>query len=318
MAEYALRMSPQEIASRIKGLAAEIGYTGCGITSARPFVEYRRALADRIRRFPDAAELYEPMQGRVNPRSSRQWARSVVVCVRRYGKYEEPAELVGHIGRNYLFDLRNPLCPDHDMPVRMKSGLRELGLRVRKGGVPDRWAAVRAGVARFGRNCFAISEHGSWINLETWMVDVELPEDAPTLESPCPPGCDACIRACPTGALSEPFVMRMDTCIAYLTYGAPLPVAPELWDRMGPWIYGCDACQEVCPLNRGAWQPQERAEWLDPVASMLTPRALAEMDEKTYRDVVHPLFWYIPPEDAERWRANARRALEHSTRSLCP
>jgi epoxyqueuosine reductase len=299
------------MADRIKALAREVGYTACGITSARPFTDYRRALSDRVRRFPEAAELYEPMRGRVDPRSSRKWARAVVACVRPYSKYAEPAGLVGHIGRNYLFDLRNPECPDHQMPVRMKEGLRALGLRVRKGGVPDRLAAARAGVARFGRNCFAIAEGGSWVNLETWMIDRELPVDASTLEPPCPSNCDACMRACPTGAIVEPFVMRMDRCIAYLTYSAPQPIEPRLWERMGPWVYGCDACQEACPLNHGVWEARERASWLDPIAHLLTPAELARMDEETYREVVHPRFWYIPADEPERWRRNARRALDY-------
>jgi epoxyqueuosine reductase len=160
-----------------------------------------------------------------------------------------------------------------------------------------------------GRNCFAYSEHGSWINLATWRVDAEIPPDRPTLDCPCPAGCQACLEACPTGALVEPFVMRQDRCIAHLTYGPEWPVPPELWTRMGAWVYGCDVCQEVCPLNRGTWRNAQRADWLDPVAAILTPEALADMDEATYRSVVHPRFWYIPEDGLARWRANAQRAV---------
>ena len=105
--------------------------------------------------------------------------------------------------------------------------------------------------------------------------------------------------------------MRMDRCVAYLTYRAPHPIQEDLWQKMGPWIYGCDACQVVCPLNREAWEGRERMPWLEDVAEALTPGRLAEMDEKTYRERVHPLFWYIPAEDVARWRANARRALKN-------
>ena len=164
-------------------------------------------------------------------------------------------------------------------------------------------------MTRFGRNNFAYSEHGSWINVQSWLVDVALPPDAPTLEPACPDACRACIEACPTEALLEPFVMRWDRCIAYLTYEAPEPIAPELWQRMGPWIYGCDVCQEVCPLNEETWEPVEKAPWLEKVAWSLRPDALADMDEETHRAIVHPRFSYIPPENLARWRANARRAL---------
>ena len=119
--------------------------------------------------------------------------------------------------------------------------------------------------------------------------------------------------ACPTGALVEPFVMRMDRCVAYLTYHAPEPIAPELWNRMGTWIYGCDACQEVCPLNKGRWESIEGAPWLDKAALHLSPEALAGMSEKTYREIVHPLFWYISLDDIKRWHRNAARAVKNSS-----
>ena len=296
-------------ADRVKALAEELGYTACGITSVEPFVEFERAVRDRMKRFPEAAHLYERLLKRADPTATAPWARSIVVCVRRYGKYRLPNGLASHVGRDYLVDSRSEYCPDHAMPRRMKEGLVGLGMRVRKGGVPDRWAGARAGVTRFGRNGFAYSKHGSWINLETWRVDAELTPDEPTLDLPCPENCDACMRACPTGAIVAPYVMRMDRCVAYLTYGAPEPIDPALWKRMGPWIYGCDTCQLVCPLNRGKWEEIEDAPWLKEAAPHLTPEALSTMDEAAYRDIVHPRFWYIPPEDIARWHRNAARAL---------
>jgi epoxyqueuosine reductase len=304
-----------ELATRIKDLAARTGYVAAGIAAAAPFEAFERAVREHMARFPAAAALYARLLGRVDPRASNPWAKSILTCVRWYGKYRLPPGLAGHIGRHYLFDSRHADCPDHGMPAKMTEGLRALGLRVRRGGVPERWAGARCGVVRFGRNCFAFSDRGSWINLESWLLDAELPPDAPTPGCACPEGCRACLDACPTGALCEPFVMRMDRCVAYLTYGAPEPVGDELWGEMGPWVYGCDACQEACPLNRGAWQETERAAWLEEAAPLLAPEALAAMDDATYRRLVHPHFWYIPKDGVDRWRRNARRALDHARRT---
>ncbi len=298
------------LAEQIRALALEAGYSRCGFTPALPFAEYATALDRRIARFPEAARLYEDMRLRVDPQRTAPWARTIVVCIRRYGKYRLPPETVGHIGRNYLVDSRTPACPDYRMAKEMTRGLRALGLRVKRGGVPDRLAAARAGVAAIGRNGFAFTaEAGSWINIATWRIDAAIPGDLPRLDCPCPPDCRACLEACPTGALVDEFVMRMDRCIAYLSYEAPRPIPEALWARMGPWVYGCDVCQEVCPLNAGRWTETEPARWLEEVAPLLTLEALAAMTQETYERKVHPLFWYIPRNELARWHAAARRAL---------
>jgi epoxyqueuosine reductase len=305
----------ETLRDEIKRLAAEAGFLACGIAPVSPFREFEAALDHRVAHFPEAAPLYEEMRNRVDLGTQHPWARSLVVGVRHYGKYALPPQPVGHIGRLYLCDWRIDACPDSQMQTRFVEGMRALGLRVQGVELPQRWAGARAGLTRFGHNNFAYANGGpdpagSWIVIASWLVDAELPADEPTLDSPCPPGCRACIEACPTGALVEPMVMRMDRCIARLTYHTPHPVAPELWADMGSWVYGCDVCQEVCPLNRGAWQERELAPWLDEVAELLTPHALATMSEETYRRCIHPLFWYISADDVERWRRNAQRALD--------
>ena len=301
---------------RIRQLAKECGYFACGVTDVAPFVEYGQAIEDLCAEFPQMAELYDWMRRRVNPTTTMPTARSIVVCIRRYGKYELPENLPAHIGRNYLFDRRYAGCPEHDMHKRFNAGLRELGIRYRRGGVPDRWAAARSGVAQIARNCFAYSaEAGSWVNIETWRIETALPPDEPTLELPCPETCSACMDACPTGAITGERKMRMDRCGAYLTYEAPLPLDPDLESKIGPWVYGCDACQLVCPLNANSWQPLEKADWLAPLLPHLTIDALAEMDQDTYERLVQPAFWYIKKNDLNRWHQNAKRAKHIASRS---
>ncbi len=304
-------MTLAETAALIRRAALALGYVRCGITTADPFPEFIEAIRRILARHPERAELYEGFLSRGDPRHNAPWARAIVVAVRRYGVYRLPAELVGRIGRNYLCDRRVPAHPEHSMPARMKAYLRSLGLRVKSGsGTSDRWAAARAGVVRLGRNTFAFAEGcGSWINIECWRVDAELPPDPPTPDDPCPPDCRRCLRACPTGALCRPREIRMERCIAWLTYAEPWPIAPELWRRMGTWIYGCDACQEACSLNEGMWEERLPLPWPEETVARWHPERLAEMSDEEYRAFVHPFFWYIAPEDAERWRANARRSL---------
>lgn len=295
---------------RIKELAQSVGFTACGITSAEPFEEFQAAIKKRMERFPEAAHLYAPLAKRMfDPRSSTPWANSIVVCIMRYGKYRLPEGIAGHIGRCYL---PYPCWQDSEV---MKAGLAEMGLRVASANagalIPVRWAAARAGVARFGRNNCAYSKHGSWMDVRAWFVDAKLEPDKPSFDSPCPEGCNACIKACPTGAIVEPFAMRWDRCITNLTRHSPEPVPSELWERMGVWIYGCDRCQEVCPLNKGAWEPLEEAPAVEQLAPLITPAALASMDMETYKNIIQPRFNSMPVSALGRWHRNATRALRN-------
>lgn len=297
----------------IKEYAIKSGFVGCGVTEVDEFPEYRKVLDALIREFPETEALYRPMYNRTLIKERYPWAKSVIVCLRFYGKYHIPQQLKGHIARNYLFDSRVPQNPDHIMAKNFAAYLKGKGMKVRKGGVPDRLAGYKAGLVSIGKNSFAYSErYGSWINLITYIVDAELEQDGPVLESLCPPDCTKCIEACPTGAIVKPYIVRMDRCIAYLTYGAPLPLDENLEKKMGGWIYGCDICQEVCPLNKGKWIEKEKLQYLEEITEFLTPEALADMDMKTYKEIVHPLFYYIPVDDIERWHRNARRALRSS------
>ncbi len=296
----------------IKKLARKCGFDDCGVSSVEPFEDYERELRARASADIDAAGRYLQMLPRARPAERKEWARSIIVCIRHYGKYQLPEELLGHIGRNYLCESRRKGCPDYDIDLKFEDGLRELDIRFKKGSVPDRAAAVRAGVARIGRNNFAYSETGgSWLNIETWVVDADLEPDSPTPECPCPEGCSACRAACPTQALHGPFRMRMSRCICYLSYSAPEPIDEELWELMGEWVYGCDVCQQVCPMNSGKWNESEPMPWIEKFRDKLTPQALKDMDYDTYRNIVHPRFWYIKLDNIRRWHRNAQRAYDN-------
>ncbi|MCM8777626.1 MAG: hypothetical protein NC905_05130 [Candidatus Omnitrophica bacterium] len=298
----------------IKEFAKNIGFVRCGIVRIENFSEYKEALDKLIKEFPETEPLYKPMYNRAFVKNRFPWAKSVIVCIRYYGKYKIPQQVKGYIGRNYLFDSRVPSNPDYLIVKNFTEWLRSKGLKVRKGGVPDRLVAYKAGLVSIGKNSFAYAgRYGSWINIITYLVDEEIEPDIPVKRDICPPDCRKCIDSCPTSAIVKPYTVRMDRCISYLTYGAPLPLKKELEDKMGKWIYGCDICQEVCPLNKDTWEGKERLRYLEDISDTLTPQALVHMNIETYKDIVYPLFYYIPPDSIERWQRNAERALK-----LCP
>ena len=122
----------------------------------------------------------------------------------------------------------------------------------------DRAAAVRAGIAFYGKNTMAITRrHGSWVVLGVLVTDAEI-EPSPPLELDCGQ-CRLCIDACPTGALDEPGTLDSTRCLSYWSQ-APASVPHEYRAEMGDMVYGCDICQEVCPWNRGVEKRRRGSE----------------------------------------------------------
>ena len=82
--------------------------------------------------------------------------------------------------------------------------------------------------------------------------------------------CSRCLTACPTGALVAPGVLDARRCLAWLVQ-APGSFPEEYRQALGDRIYGCDECQQVCPINRVADRRTRRR----PHRQLLTAAATA-------------------------------------------
>jgi epoxyqueuosine reductase len=305
----------------IKEYALDIGYAAVGVTTADAFADYQAELSARNGQYDFLMKRPAGPFAGAEPRTFMPEARSIVVVAYDFGRTAFPESLVGVIGRIYQARCYTP------PPTRLHGARRELlasflrqnGCAVGQGFmVPLRPAATRAGVATLGRNTFAYAARaGSLICLEAFVVDAELACDAPTERAPCPPDCRACIDACPTGALYEPFHMNPRRCITFNTCfardgfgpGVSDSIPPDIREAMGTRVHGCDACQEACPRNKArlaARMPED--PFLERHAREFSLRRMVNMDEE-YFETTAQLLMYNYIREKKYHQRNAAVAL---------
>jgi epoxyqueuosine reductase len=231
-------------------LGEELGLDAVGVARAEAYDETERHIRERRARGLFGRMRFTIAQPEISchPERLLPGARSVVSAALCYWS-PEPERPLGHG--------RLPRYTWHDGYAELREKLDALG---RELGAPyrvvvdanqhvDREAAVRAGIGFYGKNTMLITRrHGSWVVLGALVTTEQL---APTarLETDCG-SCRLCIDACPTGALDEPGTLDATRCLSYWSQ-TPEPIPVEYREEMGPQVYGCDICQDVCPWNRG-------------------------------------------------------------------
>ena len=243
--------------------ARACGFDLVGVTSADDFAADRDAALERIREGRmDGLPWYTEsrvMRG-TSPSELLPGAQSVICLGLSYLGDDWPedgtAPLAGRVAR-YAWVRDYHRVMKRRMREFVRSLERELGSSVAArwyvddGPMLDRAAANRAGIGWFGKNTNILTPaFGSWVFLGQVITDLDLEPDAP-LKKTCG-SCVRCIDDCPTGAIVAPYVVDNARCISYLTIENRGPIPIELRPLMQDWVFGCDICQDVCPVNRKA------------------------------------------------------------------
>lgn len=302
----------------IKRKLISLGYSNAGVIPAKDFPEYDAALSARATSFPSSAKMYGFLRSMAHMPVE---AKSIIVATRAYTRYRVPDSLSGRFGKFYLFDGRLKHTKERMASLAFEAFMTENGLGVVKGSVPARWAAARAGLGFFRANNFFYTDNdGSYVVIDTWLVDTAFEtetSDHAAMEAAstkgCSDKCQACIKACPTGALDGPFSMDRGKCVAHFSFSgwAGVP-GEELLEGMGKWLYGCDACQDACPMNKGKMRGEADFPGLKELESELELENLLEMDSEAYKNTIQPWFFYIGEDEHWLWRVNVLRAMANN------
>ena len=288
--------------AELSRLAEDLGLDVVGAARAEAYEDTERHIRERREAglFADMRFTMARPEVSCHPERLLTGARTVVSAALCYyapapHTAVDEARLPRYAWRDHYAVLRNRL---DELGRRLGGSYRVL---VDDNDHVDREAAVRAGIAFYGKNTLAITQrYGSWVVLGALVTDVAV-EPSPRLDLDCG-DCRLCIDACPTGALDDPGTLDATKCLSYWTQ-APSAIPEPYRADMGDMVYGCDICQDVCPWNRGV-ERRRRYEPLHPETQPVV--SLREWLERGGEELVADLDRLYVPRKHVRWlRRNA-------------
>ncbi len=262
----------------MKQIASQLGFSYCGISEASFLEEEAPKLEEWLNRKYQGKMSYleNHFDKRLDPRKLVPGAKSVISLIYNYFPEKDLASDGYKIakyayGKDYHFVIKDKLKTFFE---ELKNQIGEIDGRVFVDSAPvhERAWAAKSGIGWIGKNSLLLNkEMGSFFFLAELILDLDLVPDGPVKDH-CGT-CTACMDACPTDAIPEPYVVDGSRCISYLTIELKEEIPNEFRDKMEGWIFGCDICQDVCPWNRfskphqepafkpGGWENFTREEW---------------------------------------------------------
>ncbi|NKI30631.1 tRNA epoxyqueuosine(34) reductase QueG [Croceivirga thetidis] len=248
-------MNRRDYSNMIKTEAKRLGFLSCGISKA----EFLEAEAPRLEKW-----LNKNMQGemgymanhfdkRLDPTKLVDGAKSVVSLILNYypSKIQNPDSFKISkyaYGTDYHFVIKDKL---KQLLAYIENEIGEVNGRAFVDSAPvlDKAWAARSGLGWMGKHSNLLTkEVGSFYFIAELIIDMDLEYDTPTTDH-CGT-CTACIDACPTQAIVEPYVVDGSKCISYFTIELKNEIPTEFKGQLDEWMFGCDVCQDVCPWNR--------------------------------------------------------------------
>ncbi|HIM84495.1 MAG TPA: tRNA epoxyqueuosine(34) reductase QueG [Acidimicrobiia bacterium] len=296
------------------GLSAGLG--AVGVASADPFTGTRAEIERRrdLGLHGGMQFTFRNPERSTDPSRTLAGARSLVVGAMRIAAPRLAdvgagrARIAAYARHDHYADLRRALGV---MADRLVSDSWKARVVADDNSLVDRAAAVRAGIGWYGRNGnVLLPGRGSWFVLGSVVTDAPLPPTDDAVPDGCGT-CRRCIEHCPTDAIIESGVIDARRCLAWLVQ-APGSIPVEFRRPMGGRIYGCDDCQEVCPVGR-----TERVGdgTVDPAADIEAAEVLTASDEDLLARFGR---WYIAERDPRYLRRNALVVLGNTADHTTP
>ena len=270
----------------VKEIALNLGFSYCGISKADFLSDEAKHLDTWLKRGYQGKMDYleRHFDKRLDPRKLVPGAQSVISLLYNYAPKKDetdksPYKIARYAyGRDYHFVIKDKLVQFMDQ-MKVSIGNIEGRVFVDSAPVHERAWASKSGLGWIGKNTLLINkDSGSYFFLAELILDLKLESDGP-IKDYCGT-CTKCMDACPTDAITEPYVVDGSRCISYLTIELKDEIPTEFRNKMKGWTFGCDICQEVCPWNRFSqphkesqfapqgWEELSKTEWEEMTAAV--------------------------------------------------
>ncbi|HET8737934.1 MAG TPA: tRNA epoxyqueuosine(34) reductase QueG [Pricia sp.] len=274
----------------IKIEAKRLGFLSCGISKAEFLEEEAPRLEAWLKKDMNGEMGYmeNHFDKRLDPTKLVEGSKSVISLLLNYYPEKTQREDTYRISK-YAYG--------HDYHHVIKSKLRQLQefiseeigevngrAFVDSAPVLDKAWAAKSGLGWVGKHSNLLTQQvGSFYFIAELIVDMELQYDTPVTDH-CGT-CTACIDACPTQAIVEPYVVDGSKCISYFTIELKNEIPIEFQNNFDDWAFGCDICQAVCPWNRFSKPHSEPLFDPHPELLDLSKRDWEEITEDIFRRI---------------------------------
>ena len=274
----------------IKAEAKRLGFLSCGISKA----EFLETEAPRLEKWlknnahGEMRYMENYFDKRLDPTLLVEGSKSVVSLLLNYYPSETQNEDAYKLskyayGNDYHFVIKDKL---KSLLHAIQDNIGDVGGRAFVDSAPvlDKAWAAKSGLGWVGKHSNLLTQQiGSFYFIAELIIDLELEYDHATTDH-CGT-CTKCIDACPTEAITEPYVVDGSKCISYFTIELKENIPTEFKGKFNDWMFGCDICQDVCPWNKFSKPHSEPLFNPHPELLDMTKKDWEEITEDTFKKV---------------------------------
>ncbi|YCO56666.1 tRNA epoxyqueuosine(34) reductase QueG [Psychroserpens sp. MEBiC05023] len=274
----------------IKSEAKRLGFLSCGISKAQ-FLEEEAPRLERWLKTNAHGEMRymeNHFDKRLDPTKLVEGSKSVVSLLLNYYPSEmqnpESYKLSKYAyGTDYHFVIKDKL---KQLLQTIQDEIGEVHGRAFVDSAPvlDKAWAAKSGLGWIGKHSNLLTQQvGSFYFIAELIIDLDLEYDHAVTDH-CGT-CTACIDACPTEAITEPYVVDGSKCISYFTIELKDNIPSDFKGQFDDWMFGCDVCQDVCPWNRFSKAHNEPLFNPHPELLSMTKKDWEEITKDTFNKV---------------------------------